>query len=164
MNYFTSFLSVVGVACAAAGPSLFLLLHESSPATKINYLFIYYSTPTMDRPPSPAPGPRIRAKMARTPSHRTATPRATSGSHTPPRAGKYDPLRAATNLDSDNPFHGDSADEDSELGEGSPALLTNPAGVDATVTVTEAAVADASGGSGVVSGDNSNTVVTNPPP
>jgi hypothetical protein len=130
----------------------------------------------MDRPPS-----RTRTKTvhstASTPSHRTAAPRATSGSRHPPsfsaaamtphRAGYYNPLCAATDPDDNNPFYVDSADEvDQGLGEieqGSPILLTNPGGVDATGTDT-AEVADASGGPDVVTGDAPDTVVMAAPP
>jgi hypothetical protein len=130
----------------------------------------------MDRPPSPS-GPRTHAKMvcltASTPSHRTAAPRATSGSRHPPsyaaavitphRAGYYDPLCAAMDPDDDNPFHDDSMDEvdqgAGEIEQGSPILLTNPAGIDAMTTDT-AEVADASSGPGMATGNAPDTVVT----
>jgi hypothetical protein len=134
----------------------------------------------MECPPSPS-GPRTHAKTVRltasTPSHRTAAPRATSGSRHPPsyaaaamtphRAGYYNPLRAATDPDDDNPFYDDSVDEvdqgSGEIKQRSLILLTNPAGVDATATDT-AEVADTSGGPGVVTGDAPDTVVTAAPP
>jgi hypothetical protein len=134
----------------------------------------------MDHPPSPS-GLRTRTKTvcltASTPSHRTAAPRATSGSRHPPsyaaammtphRASYYDLLHAATDLNDDNPFHDDFADEvdqgSGEIEQGSPILLTNPAGVDATVTDT-AKVADASTGPGVVTSNAPDTVVMVPPP
>jgi hypothetical protein len=187
---FTSFVSVVGVARAADSPGL------SSLSTIFpdhdNKLFIYSSTTTMERPPSPS-GPRTRAKTARlaapTPPHRTATPRASSSTRhlqlpcrpasyaaalaTPPRAGYYDPLRAAADCDDDNPFQVDLEDDNDDgssvLDNESPALLTDPAGVadPAGVEVPTAvtmAIADASGGSGVVSNDNSNDTVVAPSP
>ncbi len=134
----------------------------------------------MDRPTSPS-GPQTRAKTVRstasTPSHRSAAPRATSGSRHPPsyaaaamtphRVGYYDPLCTATDPDDDNPFHDDSTDEvdqgSGEIEQRSPILLTDPAGVDAMAMDT-AEVADASGGPGVVTGNAPNTVVTGAPP
>jgi hypothetical protein len=187
---FTSFVSVVGVACAADSPGL------SSLSTIFpdhdNKLFIYHSTTTMERPPSRS-GQRTRTKTARsaapTPPHRTATPRASSSARrlqlprrpasyaaalaTPPRAGYYDPLCAATDRDDDNPFQVDSADDDNDgssvLDDESPALLTDPAGVADPAGVEAAtavmmAIADASGGSGVVSGNDSNATVAAPSP
>ncbi len=114
----------------------------------------------MDRPPSP-PGPCTHAQAARSnapspivaPSHRTAVPWATSGSHTPPSyvatvmtptlTSYFDPLCDDKDPDNDNPFCVDSKDE---VKQPSPVLLTNPAGVDNTTTAATG-VADTPGGS-----------------
>ncbi len=132
----------------------------------------------MDRPPSPS-SLRTRAKTAcSTPSHRTATPRAASGSRhpqsyaaavtTPPRAGYYNLFCATTGHEDDNPFQVDSDDKDADvIASGSPILLTNPAGVAVTAADT-AEVADAPGGPGVATSDAPGTVVgattATPPP
>jgi hypothetical protein len=187
---FTSFVSVVGVACAADSPGLFSL--STIFPDHNNKLFIYYSTTTMERPPSPS-SPRTHAKTARsaapTPPHRTATPCVSSSVHhlqlprrpasyaaalaTPPWVGYYDPPHAATDRNDDNPFQVDLADDDdngsSVLDDKPPALLTDPdgvtdpAGVEAAAAVTTA-IADASGDSGVVPGNDSNAAVVAPSP
>ncbi len=95
----------------------------------------------MDRSLSP-PAVRMHSKAppenvlpTATPSHRSATPRATSAlptpvnmtptAATPTRAGFYDLLPDQENSDEDNPFRVDSEDED---GLNSPILLSAPAG------------------------------------
>ena len=109
------------------------------------------------------------------PSHRSASPRATSTSgrrrrnarrpasfaaavSTPPRTGYYAPLVAATPRDDDNPFAIDSGPDDDDSAEGgSPLLLTDPAGADgapANATAVLAAIAGASEDSGTRSGDS----------
>jgi hypothetical protein len=122
----------------------------------------------MERPPTPS-GRRTRSKTERPstapPSHRSASPRATStlgrrrqfarcpasfaaAASTPPRTGYYAPLVAATPRDDDNPFNTDSGADDNDSAEGgSPLLLTDPAGADgapANNTDTLAAIAGAS--------------------
>ncbi len=190
MILFTSFVSVVGVACTA--DSLGLSSLSTIFPGHDNKLFIYYSTTTMERPPSLF-GPCTCATTARlaapTPPHRTATPRASSSTRrlqllrcpasyaaalaTPPWAGYYDPLCAAMDCDDDNPFQVDSADDDDDgssvLDDESPALLTDPAGIAdpagvETAAAVTAAIADTSGGSGVVSGNNSNAAAVAPSP
>ena len=122
----------------------------------------------MERPPTPS-GLRTRSRTeppsTAPPSHRSASPRATSTSgrrrrnarrpasfaaavSTPPRTGYYAPLVAATPRDDDNPFAIDSGPDDDDSAEGgSPLLLTDPAGADgapANNTDTLAAIAGAS--------------------
>jgi hypothetical protein len=171
-----SFVSVVGVAHAVDGPGL-------------SFFILYYSTTAMERPPTP-PGPHTRAMKERlftpTPSHWSASPRATSASArrcqrsrrhassatalpTPPRAGYYGPLGAATARDDGNPFTIDSEDDDDNeyKFEGSPPLLTDPAGVagnPAGATGFLAVIAGASADSGTMTGNGSNDAVVDPPP
>jgi hypothetical protein len=120
----------------------------------------------MDRPPSP-PGPRTHAQAACSnapspivaPSHQTAVPRATSGSHTPPSyvatvmtptlTSYFNPLCDDKAPDNDNPLCVDSKDE---VKQPSPVLLTNPAGVDNMMTAVTG-VADTPGGSGANTGN-----------
>jgi hypothetical protein len=141
----------------------------------------------MERPPTPS-GRRTRSKTERPltapPSHRSASPRATSTSgrrrqfarhpasfaaaaSTPPRTGYYAPLVAATPRDDDNPFDIDSgADDDDSAKGGPPLLLTDPAGADgapANATEILAAIAGASKDSGTRSGVDPNDSGDPPP-
>ncbi len=111
----------------------------------------------MDHPPTP-PGPRTRAQAARSsasspivaPPHRSAIPRAFSGSPTPASMGYYNPLHDDVgNPDDANPFHVDSEDEDEQS---FPVLLSNLAGIDATAAAT-ADVVGTAGLAGATTGD-----------